>query len=97
MDIHLKKTLNSSESNPSNLDAINKHFDFDYLKSMAINILDPIDKYYFRSRLINFETVPERNNPDSPVIYISNHSGMTFPWDAIIFVGRIFQKNNFQI
>jgi hypothetical protein len=63
MDIHLKKTLNSSESNPSNLDAINKHFDFDYLKSMAINILDPIDKYYFRSRLINFETVPERNNP----------------------------------
>lgn len=97
MDTKIKKSLNNTELDPSRLEEINKHFDFDYLKSMAVNILDPIDRFYFRSRFINFETIPERNNPDSPVIYISNHSGMTFPWDAIIFVGKIFQKNKMQL
>ena len=97
MDVHVKKTLSSNASTFSNLDAINRHFDLDYIKAMATNILEPLDKYYFRSKLINFETIPERNNPEAPAIYICNHSGMGFPWDAIIFVGRIFQQNKMQM
>ncbi len=97
MDVHVKKTLNSSESNSANLDEINKHFDYNFLKNLAINILQPIDKYYFRSKFINFETIPGRNNPETPAIYICNHSGMGFPWDAIILVGKIFLQNKYEM
>lgn len=79
-------------SDSVNLDILYKYIDKDYLKSLSMNVLDFIDEYYFRSRFVNFETDSKRNNPEHPLIYISNHSGMSFPWDAIIFVGALFRK-----
>ena len=69
-------------------------FDFDYLKSLIDNICIFFDKFYFRSRFIGFESIPERNNPDRPLIYASNHSGMAFPWDAMMFGAGLLQLNN---
>jgi 1-acyl-sn-glycerol-3-phosphate acyltransferase len=40
--------------------------------------------------------MPERNNPDHPLIFASNHSGMAFPWDAMVFASEIFRRNNFE-
>lgn len=69
-------------------------FDPDYLKSLIDNICVFFDKFYFRSRFIGFESIPERNNPDRPLIYASNHSGMAFPWDAMMFGAGLLRLNN---
>ena len=50
-------------------------YDLDYLVKPEGKLMDILGSMHIRY----FETAPERNNPDSPVIYISNHSGMTFP------------------
>lgn len=71
----------------------NEYFDEDYPVYLVKNILDPIDKFYFRSRFIGFDPIPQRNNPDHPLIWVSNHSGMAFPWDAIIFTSQLFKRN----
>jgi 1-acyl-sn-glycerol-3-phosphate acyltransferase len=73
-----------------------EHLEDDFPKYLVQNILDPIDKFYFRSRFIGFDPMPERNNPDHPLIFASNHSGMAFPWDAIIFTSQLYKRNNFE-
>lgn len=60
------------------------------------NALGPINDLYFRSRFIGFDPMPERNNPDHPLIFASNHSGMAFPWDAIILNSELFRMNNYE-
>jgi len=72
-------------------------YDFAYLKSIINNISDFIDKYYFRSKFVGFENLPQRNNPDTPLIYASNHSGMAFPWDGMIFGGGLLKMNNYNL
>ncbi len=55
----------------------------------------PMD-YYFRIRKIGFEDeAMERNNPDAPVIVISNHSGMAFPWDGVHFIAYTCREKGF--
>jgi len=71
-----------------------EYFDEEYPAQLVKYVLDPIDKFYFRSRFIGFEAMPQRNNPDHPLIWASNHSGMAFPWDAIIFTSQLFKRNN---
>ncbi|MCB1194050.1 MAG: 1-acyl-sn-glycerol-3-phosphate acyltransferase [Leptospiraceae bacterium] len=74
-----------------------EHINTDYLHSLNENIISFLDTYYFRSRFIGFEEMPQRNEPSTPLIYASNHSGMSFPWDAIIFVGGLFKKSHSSI
>jgi len=93
-------TRNLSEDEIQKLVDKNKNiytdfFDINYLKSLIENICVFFDKFYFRSRFIGFENIPERNNPDRPLIYASNHSGMAFPWDAMMFGAGLLQINNF--
>jgi 1-acyl-sn-glycerol-3-phosphate acyltransferase len=38
---------------------------------------------------VGFDNLPPRNNPAAPLIFATNHSGMAFPWDAIIFISQI--------
>lgn len=76
----------------------NKHiyddyFDPNYTISLERNIFDYVNKHYFRSRFIGFENYPQRNNPDRPLIFASNHSGMAFPWDAMVFGAGVFKMN----
>jgi len=100
LEIQKKSTRDISESELNLLIEKNKYiyteyYDFAYLKSVIKNVTDFIDKYYFRSRFIGFENIPQRNNPDRPLIYASNHSGMAFPWDAMIFGAGVLKLNNF--
>lgn len=64
---------------------IYEHFDVNYVKQLNNAIFDILQASYFRPVFVGFEEMPERNDPDHPVILASNHSGMAFPWDAIIF------------
>lgn len=68
-----------------------EYCDEKYTKSLEINILNQLNKHYFRSRFIGFGDDPQRNNPDRPLLYISNHSGMAFPWDAIMLGAGLFK------
>lgn len=72
-----------------------EYFDPDFLKDMIEHVMRHIDRCYFRSRFIGFDHLPKRNNPDAPLIYASNHSGMAFPWDAIVFGAGMIKKKNF--
>jgi hypothetical protein len=69
--------------------------DLDFVVELIKNVLDPLDQYYFRSQFFGFENFPPRNNPERPLIFASNHSGMAFPWDAIIFSSQLFKMNKF--
>lgn len=77
------------------IQSYDKYFDRDYSRALSENIAYYIDKFWFRSELIGWDLLPERNNPDSPLIYFTNHSGMAFPWDAMIFGYRFNIKQAF--
>lgn len=77
-----------------NEDVYFEYCDENYVKSLEINILNHLNTYYFRSRFIGFDENHERNNPDRPLIYIGNHSGMAFPWDAMMLGAGLFKMNN---
>ncbi len=88
------------ESDPQELvrqlEQLDQYFDPAYAKSLVENILVPINQWYFKSEFVGFENLPHRNNPDRPLIYVSNHSGMAFPWDGIMFSSLLFQRHDFQ-
>lgn len=72
-----------------------EYYDRNYTKLISDNIMKPIDNVWFRSELIGFDNYPEREDKDTPVIFASNHSGMAFPWDAMVFGYKINQIHNF--
>ncbi|MCB1143751.1 MAG: hypothetical protein H7A24_06365 [Leptospiraceae bacterium] len=75
------------------LDNINQYKDYEYTRSAIHNVTKFIDQFYFRSKFVGLEkALPERVHPDRPLIFASNHSGMTFPWDGIIMAGKYFLK-----
>jgi len=80
----------------NNQKILDQHFDPEFAKSLVKNVLDHIDHCYFRSEFIGFDDYPQRNNPDVPLIFASNHSGMAFPWDGIMFSTGLFRLNNYQ-
>jgi 1-acyl-sn-glycerol-3-phosphate acyltransferase len=71
-----------------------EYFDANYCVSLEKNVFDYINQHYFRAKFVGFENYPERNNPDRPLIFASNHSGMAFPWDAMVFGAGIFKMRN---
>lgn len=80
----------------ANKHILNSHFNREYMRALNEEIIPLLD-HYFRPELIGFEEMPERRNPERPVILACNHSGMAFPWDAIIFGSKIFQKHNYDL
>jgi hypothetical protein len=74
-------------------------FDLEYARSLARNVLIPIEKYYFRAEFIGFtgEEFPQRNQAQFPLIFASNHSGMAFPWDAVIFASGLLRRNDYDL
>ncbi len=80
-----------------NMYVLDHLFDIRYGKALSKDVISLIDKVYFRSEMIGFEEqeYPQRNNPDRPLIFASNHSGMAFPWDAMIFVNRIHELTHY--
>ena len=77
---------------------INAPFDPRYAASLIKRILEPLSLYYFRTEFVGFEgeDYPERKT-DAPLIFASNHSGMAFPWDAIIFSSMLLKIHNYDM
>ncbi|MCB9235928.1 MAG: hypothetical protein H6581_30050 [Bacteroidia bacterium] len=69
------------------------HFDPDYAGVLARHVIDLIDEIWFRSRFIGFEQPLARNQPERPLIFAGNHSGMAFPWDGIIFAAGMYTRS----
>jgi 1-acyl-sn-glycerol-3-phosphate acyltransferase len=70
---------------------IHEYFDPVYTKAVIRQVIRFLEKYYYRPQFIGFENMPSRNNPDVPLIFASNHSGMAFPWDGIILASGIYE------
>ncbi|MCB1156586.1 MAG: hypothetical protein H7A25_10820 [Leptospiraceae bacterium] len=76
------------------MEEINGPFEPEYSFSVVKNVLSFIDKYYFRARFVGIDKgFPERNDPLHPLIYASNHSGMSFPWDGIMIASKMLRIN----
>ena len=76
--------------------AANQHIydDFfreEFTQTLDENILQLLDRVWFRSELVGWDDFPQRNNPDRPLIFASNHSGMAFPWDAIVALSHLWR------
>ena len=74
---------------------IHEYFDLEFTRQIIENVLMCLNKCFFRPEFIGFENYPERNNPDIPLIFASNHSGMAFPWDGIMLVSGIYKMFNY--
>lgn len=85
-------------SNRIDLEANKKIFeDFDpeYAKEIVENVMSLLNEVYFRIKFIGFDEPIERNNPNAPVILVSNHSGRAIPWDAVSFMSGLLKKFNY--
>jgi 1-acyl-sn-glycerol-3-phosphate acyltransferase len=72
-------------------------FNSHYADGLVKNLIDHIDTYYFRTRYIGFDDYPQRNKEGQPLLFVSNHSGMAFPWDAILFTAGLYRLNNYEM
>ncbi|MDZ7604088.1 MAG: hypothetical protein U5K79_00545 [Cyclobacteriaceae bacterium] len=80
-----------SDAARKNTRIIHEYFNIDYTRQLIKHVINLLSNYYFRARFIGFENMPARNNPDVPLIFASNHSGMAFPWDAIILAAGVYE------
>ncbi|RYU77174.1 lysophospholipid acyltransferase family protein [Hymenobacter persicinus] len=67
------------------------YFDEQFVWQLDKHILQLLDRVWFRSELVGFDDYPQRNNPDRPLIFASNHSGMAFPWDAMVALSHLWR------
>ncbi len=75
-----------------NKQKLTEHFSYDFAKALAEHVIQRLDNSYFRSQLVGFDDYISRG--DRPNIYFSNHSGMAFPWDAILLISKTFRFYN---
>ncbi|WP_139920677.1 hypothetical protein [Hymenobacter sp. DG01] len=68
------------------------YFDENFVEALDRNILQLLDRVWFRSELVGFENFPQRNRPDRPLLFASNHSGMAFPWDAMVALSHLWRR-----
>ncbi len=67
-------------------------FNVEYTEGLLKQLIRPIVETWFRAECVGFEEYPQRNNFHRPLIFASNHSGMAFPWDAIVFGYLILRR-----
>jgi 1-acyl-sn-glycerol-3-phosphate acyltransferase len=61
----------------------NSWFDPSYAESLGREVIEPLLEHYFRLKLEGLENVPAPDD-ERPIIFVANHAGRTFPWDAIL-------------
>ena len=71
-------------------------FDQDVSVAFTKQVVNLLNDVYFRTRLVGFDAWDERSNPAAPLIYVSNHSGMALPWDAVAFVAMLFRRFGYE-
>ncbi|MCB1193872.1 MAG: 1-acyl-sn-glycerol-3-phosphate acyltransferase [Leptospiraceae bacterium] len=74
---------------------IKYYMDFKLNRYLTEQFISVVNHSYFRTELIHTEKVPPKKH-GKPRIFFSNHSGMSFPWDAIVFSSHYWEHNNFQ-
>lgn len=84
-----------SEQVKENKYIIHEYFDLELARQIIEKVIRYLDVSYFRPRYIGFNNYPNRNNPEVPLIFASNHSGMAFPWDGIILASGIYEMFNY--
>ena len=72
-----------------------KHRQEGFTRALVKNVLCHINDIYYRPEFVNFEEVTPRSNPDKPVILAGNHSGMSYPWDAIVFLSERLRRHDY--
>jgi len=80
-----------SDAARKNVGIIHEYFNLDFTRQLIKYVINLLSNYYFRARFFGFEDMPARNNPGVPLIFASNHSGMAFPWDAIILAAGVYE------
>jgi hypothetical protein len=65
-------------------------YDAEYVESLEENIFNRINHVYFRAKFVGFDDYPEPMENNKPLIFAGNHSGMAFPWDAMIFGAGLY-------
>ena len=68
-----------------------QYYETEYVESLMKHLFGGLVNNYFRPEFIGFDEYPERNNEKTPLIFASNHSGMAFPWDAMVFGSGLYQ------
>ncbi|MHC4429955.1 MAG: 1-acyl-sn-glycerol-3-phosphate acyltransferase [Planctomycetota bacterium] len=64
-------------------------FDPDYTRRLFERVLAPIVKHYFRPRLLGARRLPTQG----PAILAANHSGNTFPFDAMVLDSWLWKRD----
>ncbi len=81
----------------ANKKIFHEHFSLAFVRTLNDRVLEKfINPTYFRPVFVGFDEPIERNRPDRPAILASNHSGMAFPWDAIVFGCGIFRRFGYE-
>lgn len=74
---------------------LDEYFEIPFGMALNRHTISLLNKVYFRAKFVGFDDFPQRNNPDRPLIFASNHSGMAFPWDGIIMVSGLHRICNY--
>ncbi len=85
----------SAFAKTSSIDDLDE-FDAEVSEAFTKQVINVLNNIYFRTRLVGFDEWDERNNPEAPLIYVSNHSGMALPWDAVAFVAMLYGRFDYQ-
>jgi 1-acyl-sn-glycerol-3-phosphate acyltransferase len=80
-----------------NKSVLTQHYDPEYMKGMAHELVELV-KVYFRPVHIGFEQMPpERPKEEVPIIFASNHSGMSFPWDGMVMAAGLMEQFDYDL
>lgn len=74
---------------------INSEFYPGFAKYLSEKVFPDVIHSYFRAEIRGIENVPLRTEGEPPRIFYSNHSGMSFPWDAIVFNSIYWEKTGY--
>lgn len=80
----------------ANEEVLYKDFDEGFARGMVSEIIDNL-RVYYRPRFYGLDDISDFNEKGEKVIFASNHSGMAFPWDAIIMGCEMMARNNFDL
>jgi 1-acyl-sn-glycerol-3-phosphate acyltransferase len=69
-------------------------FDSGFIRHLSEQAFNLLNHDYFRAKILHLDRVPPRTS-GRPRIFFSNHSGMAFPWDAIVFNTLYWEKRGF--
>lgn len=75
---------------------MHRYFEMGFLRSFNEEIFDYLARY-FRPKFVGFDNLPPKNENGKPLIYACNHSGMAFPWDAIVMGSGLFKQHDYDL